>query len=199
MKKMERATLLFLFSLIFLFPSNAWAIKVKLRLDFPLGRNHSISGLDSFVPQGGYGLGLGVLIPYDENIDIETGYDYTNSRFANSTGTYTGSYTSHFLKLGGSYTGFKITESYRLLSGATLDLPLAGQAEVTRKSNGNKNSSTSFSGWGFYANIGVTDGQMDIYAFYLQRNHSYGLTPSGENEKLNWTSSAYGLGLGYSF
>ena len=199
MKKMNRAILLFLFSLVFLFPSNAWAIKLKLRLDFALGRSHSISGLDSFVPQGGYGLGLGVFIPYDENMDIETGYDYTNSRFATSTGTYTGSYTSHFLKLGGSYSGFKITESYGLLAGATLDLPLMGQAEVTRKSNGNKNSSSSFGGWGYYANAGVTDGQMDIYAFYFKRTHSYGLTPSGKSEKLNWATSAYGLGLGYSF
>ena len=44
-------------------PTSASAIKVKLRLDLPFGGSYSIQGLDSFETQGGFGIGLGVLIP----------------------------------------------------------------------------------------------------------------------------------------
>ena len=43
--------LLLLITLTFLIPSSAWALKVKLRIDLPLGGSYSITGLDSFVPQ----------------------------------------------------------------------------------------------------------------------------------------------------
>ena len=51
--------LLLLITLTFLIPSSAWALKVKLRIDLPLGGSYSITGLNSFVPYGGFGLGLG--------------------------------------------------------------------------------------------------------------------------------------------
>lgn len=191
--------LLLLITLTFLIPSSAWALKVKLRIDLPLGGSYSITGLDSFVPQGGFGLGLGVVIPYEQDIDIETGYEYKSSSFTDSTSTYKGKYTSHFVQIGASYSGIGITDSYKLIFSGTVDLPLAGSAEVTRSSDDSKISSSSFGGLGFYGTAGVTDGQMDFYTFYQQRSVSYGLTPPGENAKLKWTTAAYGLGVGYTF
>ena len=72
-------------------------------------------------------------------MDIETGYEYSNVRFSDTEENYKGSYTSHFLKAGISYFGIQVTDSYRLLTGATFDLPLAGKAEVTRKSDSKAN------------------------------------------------------------
>lgn len=198
-KKIGNRILFILITLAFLIPSSAWAIKVKLRIDLPLGGSYSIKGLNSFVPQGGFGLGLGVIIPYEQDIDIETGYEYRNSSFTNSPSTYKGKYTSHFVKLGASYSGLGITDTYNLIFSGTLDLPLAGSAEVTRKSDDTKASSSDFGGWGFYGTAGVTDGRKDFYAFYQQRSLSYGLTPPGKSEKLKWTTAGYGLGFGYTF
>ena len=79
-------------------PTSASAIKVKLRMDLPFGGSYSIQGLNSFETQGGFGIGLGVLIPYDQDMDIETGYEYSNVRFSDTEENYKGSYTSHFLK-----------------------------------------------------------------------------------------------------
>ena len=180
-------------------PTSASAIKVKLRLDLPFGGSYSIQGLDGFETQGGFGIGLGVLIPYDQDMDIETGYEYSNVRFSDTEENYKGSYTSHFLKAGISYFGIQVTDSYRLLTGATFDLPLAGQAEVTRKSDSQSKSSGDFGGWGIYANAGITNGNMDYYLFYDYRNRSYGLTPPGKSNKLSWTTSQYGLGIGLTF
>ena len=199
MKKKICGLLMVIYSIFAFLPSSASAIKVKLRLDLPLGGSYSVNGLDSFVSQGGFGLGLGVLIPYDQDMDIETGYEYSSVRFSNTSESYEGSYTSHFLKLGVSYFGLQITDSYRLLTGATFDLPLAGQAEVTRKSDQESQSSGDFGGWGIYANAGITNGNMDYYLFYDQRKRSYGLTPPGKSEKLSWTTSQYGLGVGFTF
>jgi opacity protein-like surface antigen len=199
MKKKICGLLMVIYSIFAFLPSSASAIKVKLRLDLPLGGSYSVNGLESFVSQGGFGLGLGVLIPYDQDMDIETGYEYSSVRFNNTSESYKGSYTSHFLKLGGSYFGLQITDSYRLLTGATFDLPLAGQAEVTRKSDQESQSSSDFGGWGIYANAGITNGNMDYYLFYDQRKRSYGLTPPGKSEKLSWTTSQYGLGVGFTF
>ena len=72
---------------------------------------------------------------------------YSNVRFSDTDENYKGSYTSHFLKAGISYFGIQVTDSYRLLTGATFDLPLAGQAEVTRKSDSQSKSSGDFGGW----------------------------------------------------
>lgn len=191
-------TLLILITLTFLMSSSAWALKVKLRIDLPLGGSYSITGLDSFVPQGGFGLGLGVVIPYEQDIDIETGYEYKSHSFT-SAQSYKGKYTSHFVQVGASYSGIGITDSYKLILSGTVDLPLAGSAEVTRKNDGAKTSSSSFGGLGFYGTAGVTDGQMDFYTFYQKRSVSYGLTPPGKSTKLKWTTAAYGLGFGYSF
>jgi hypothetical protein len=191
-------TLLILITLTFLMSSSAWALKVKLRIDLPLGGSYSITGLDSFVPQGGFGLGLGVVIPYEQDIDIETGYEYKNHSFT-SAQSYKGKYTSHFVQVGASYSGIGITDSYKLILSGTVNLPLAGSAEVTRKGDGSKTSSSSFGGLGFYGTAGVTDGQMDFYTFYQQRSVSYGLTPPGKSAKLKWTTAAYGLGFGYTF
>ena len=52
-------------------PTSASAIKVKLRLDLPFGGSYSIQGLDSFETQGGFGIGLGVLIPYDQDMALK--------------------------------------------------------------------------------------------------------------------------------
>ena len=193
--------LLLLITLTFLIPSSAWALKVKLRIDLPLGGSYSITGLNSFVPYGGFGLGLGVVIPYEQDIDIETGYEYKSRSFtgSTSTSTYKGKYTSHFVQIGASYSGIGITDSYKLIFSGTVDLPLAGSAEVTRRSDGSKTSSSSFGGLGFYGTAGVADGRVDYYTFYMQRSVSYGLTPPGENAKLKWTTAAYGLGVGYTF
>ncbi|MEC7417227.1 MAG: hypothetical protein VX420_03315 [SAR324 cluster bacterium] len=191
--------LLLLITLTFLIPSSAWALKVKLRIDLPLGGSYSITGLNSFVPYGGFGLGLGVVIPYEQDIDIETGYEYKSRSFTDSTSTYEGKYTSHFVQIGASYSGIGITDSYKLIFSGTVDLPLAGSAEVTRRSDGSKTSSSSFGGLGFYGTAGVADGRVDYYTFYMQRSVSYGLTPPGENAKLKWTTAAYGLGVGYTF
>ena len=196
MKKKICCLLMVIYSIFAILPSSASAIKIKLRLDLPFDRSHSISGMDSF---GGFGLGLGVLIPYDQDMDIETGYEYSSVRFSNTSESYEGSYTSHFLKLGVSYFGLQITDSYHLLTGATFDLPLAGQAGVTQKSPPGSKSSGDFGGWGIYTNAGITNGNMDYYLFYDQRKRSYGLTPPGKNEKLSWTTSQYGLGLGFTF
>ncbi|MDE0908669.1 MAG: hypothetical protein OSB18_14990, partial [SAR324 cluster bacterium] len=157
--------LFLLITLTFLIPSSAWALKVKLRIDLPLGGSYSITGLDSFVPQGGFGLGLGVVIPYEQDIDIETGYEYKSSSFTDSTSTYKGEYTSHFVQIGASYSGIGITDSYKLIFSGTVDLPLAGSAEVTRSSDGSKASSSSFGGLGFYGTAGVADGRVDYYTF----------------------------------
>lgn len=191
--------LMMIFGILTFLPTSALAIKIKLRLDLPLGGSYSVSGLDSFENKGGFGLGLGVLIPYDQDMDIETGYEYNNARFSNSSESYKGSYTSHFLKLGISYSGLPITDSYRLLTGATFDLPLAGNAEVTRNSDQKSTSTGNFGGWGIYANAGITNGNMDYYLFYDQRKRSYGLSPPGKNEKLSWTTSLYGLGISFTF
>ncbi|MGB1694205.1 MAG: hypothetical protein ACPHKR_09185, partial [bacterium] len=172
--------------------------KVKLRLNLiKLGGSDSVAGLDNIKNQGAFGIGLGVLIPYDQDMDIETGYEYSNVRFSDTEENYKGSYTSHFLKAGISYFGIQVTDSYRLLTGATFDLPLAGQAEVTRESD--SKSSEDFGGWGIYANAGITNGNMDYYLFYDYRNRSYGLTPPGKSDKLSWTTSQYGLGIGLTF
>ena len=40
---------------------------------------------------------------------------------------------------------------------------------------------------------------MDYYLFYDYRNRSYGLTPPGKSDKLSWTTSQYGLGIGFTF
>ena len=199
MARKTATPLLLLITLTFLIPSSAWALKVKLRIDLPLGGSYSITGLDSFVPQGGFGLGLGVVIPYEQDIDIETGYEYKSSSFTDSTSTYKGEYTSHFVQIGASYSGIGITDSYKLIFSGTVDLPLAGSAEVTRRSDGSKTSSSSFGGLGFYGTAGVADGRVDYYTFYMQRSVSYGLTPPGKNAKLKWTTAAYGLGVGYTF
>ena len=140
-----------------------------------------------------------MVIPYEEDIDIEPGYEYKNRRFTTSTQSHKGEYTSHFVQVGASYSGIGITDSYKLILSGTVDLPLAGSAEVTRKSDGTKTSSSSLGGLGFYGTAGVTDGQMDFYTFYQQRSVSYGLTPPGKSAKLKWTTAAYGLGLGYTF
>ena len=107
-----------------------------------------LSGLDSFETEGGFGLGLGVLIPYDLDMDIETGYEYNNARFSDISESYKGSYTSHFLKLGISYSGLSIIKSYHLLTGATFDLPLAGSAKVTRNSDSKRYFHRKFLGLG---------------------------------------------------
>ncbi|HBI29132.1 MAG TPA: hypothetical protein DDY54_05790, partial [Deltaproteobacteria bacterium] len=108
-------------------------------------------------------------------------------------------YTSHFVQIGASYSGIGITDSYKLIFSGTVDLPLAGSAEVTRRSDDSKTSSSSFGGLGFYGTAGVADGRVDYYTFYMQRSVSYGLTPPGKNAKLKWTTAAYGLGVGYTF
>ena len=186
--------------LLSLYPTTVSAIKVKLRLNLlKLGGSDSVAGLDNIKNQGAIGIGLGVLIPYDQDMDIETGYEYNNVLFSDTDENYKGSYTSHFLKAGISYFGIQVTDSYRLLTGATFDLPLAGQAEVTRKSDSQSKSSGDFGGWGIYANAGITNGNMDYYLFYDYRNRSYGLTPPGKSDKLSWTTSQYGLGIGLTF
>ena len=201
-RKSHQPTLrVLLLALLFgaLLPSNAWAIQVKLRINWPLGGSYSVKGLDSLVQLGGFGLGLAIVLPIEQDVALETGYEYNNGSFTNSTLTYQGNYTAHIVKIGASYSGVEITDTYNLIVGGTLDLPLSGQAEVTRKSDSEKASSSSFGGIGFFGNVGVSDGQWDMFTFYRQRTLSYGLTPPGKSEKLKWTTAAYGLGVGYTF
>ena len=192
--------LILLFSLFLLFPSSSLAIKVKLRMDIlPLGASRSIQGLDSINNTEVFGLGLGLLFPISRDIDIDTGYEYNSVRFTDVLEKYKGSYSSNYLQIGGSYTGFQVSETYNLIVGSTLDLPVSGRAEVIRQSDGSMASSSTIGGWGIYANGGLTDGEWDFYLFFRQRTQSYGLTPPGQDEQLKWTTTVYGIGLGYTF
>ena len=192
--------LILLFFLLLLLPSSSLAVKVKLRMDIlPLGASRTIQGLDSINSTGGFGLGLGLLFPFSRDIYFDTGYEYNNVSFTDALENYKGSYSSHYLQIGGSYTAFQVTETYSLIVGSTLDLPISGSAEVTRQSDGSKASSSSLGGWGIYTNGGLTDGEWDFYLFFRQRTQSYGLIPPGQDEKLKWTTTVYGLGLGYTF
>ena len=63
MKNKIQKQLMMLVLILAVLPTSASAIKVKLRLDLPFGGSYTIKGLDSFETQGGFGIGLGVLIP----------------------------------------------------------------------------------------------------------------------------------------
>ena len=91
------------------------------------------------------------------------------------------------------------TDNYKLITGATLEIPVYGNAEVVQKKNNSKSTSNSLRGWGIYTSLGATDEEWDLFLYYSQRTLSFDLIPSGKNQKLKFSNYEYGLGVGYTF
>ncbi len=201
MKKLAPVCIL----LLLLFPgTRAFAVQVKLSLQFPLGGASVVDGFDNSTLRTS-GISFKALSPVAPDTMLGLGLSIFNARVQDSPSVstrYEGIVNAYMFEVGADYSGIELFDDYSLVFDVSVEFPLSGEGRVESTGGSEVSKATSVSGVGYYLGAGVRKGRWEMGAFYKRNDVSYGemsVTRDGKSEDVAFHFSAYGLSLGYLF